>query len=52
MVEYKPYLDELFVGADSLMWSLSSSEGQFTNYEFVRRTVRVTRALMPVSWPS
>jgi hypothetical protein len=35
--DYKPLLDEFMHSANALMWSLSETQGYFTNYEFIRR---------------
>jgi hypothetical protein len=38
MAEYKPFIDELFAGAEFLMWEISAQNNCFTNYEFLRKT--------------
>jgi hypothetical protein len=43
-VEYKPFLDALFEGADVLMWSLSEEKDYFTNYEVLRRSAQQHQA--------
>jgi hypothetical protein len=37
MAEYKPHLDVIFADAKQLMWQLSTKDGYFTNYAFIRR---------------
>ena len=37
MAEYKPHLDVIFENAEQLMWQLSTKDGYFTNYAFLRR---------------
>jgi hypothetical protein len=37
MAEYKPHLDVIFADAEQLMWQLSTKDGYFTNYAFIRR---------------
>lgn len=37
MAEYKPHLDVIFSDAEQLMWQLSTKDGYFTNYAFLRR---------------
>ena len=35
--QYKPYLDVLFSDAEAVIQELSKKNGEFTNYQFIRR---------------